>query len=290
MRKFFGLIILFLGLLGGVGTAHAAPVVELVKVCSLFGAGFYYIPGTDICFQPITGDTREETPGGTWRSLLPYPEGNWVSNPSQECGLGQLVKVGAFQSTDFSENIQTRKVTAPVSLPLSSNQFISKVMMSGGFYDPRLPTRRAVNGAGLPPTDGLCIKVADPDANLTSGGGATYNPGYANLALGCISNSRIANVPQVYSIAATQAYPQILVDQLFNTFAPSVVFGDQLLVTTDFGETGQGALTYCDPTAGSCAPGDIDFNTLMVTTPNGPGLKPLAGTLNVWVCVAGGNQ
>ena len=28
-----------------------AKPVEYVKVCSLYGAGFYYIPGTDICMK-----------------------------------------------------------------------------------------------------------------------------------------------------------------------------------------------------------------------------------------------
>src|SRR3569623_909601 len=28
-----------------------AKAVEYVKVCSLYGAGFYYIPGTDICLK-----------------------------------------------------------------------------------------------------------------------------------------------------------------------------------------------------------------------------------------------
>jgi len=32
-----------------------AQAVEYVKICSLFGAGFYYLPGTDICHNPVTG-------------------------------------------------------------------------------------------------------------------------------------------------------------------------------------------------------------------------------------------
>src|SRR5471032_1586410 len=28
-----------------------AKAVEYVKICSLYGAGFYYIPGTDICMK-----------------------------------------------------------------------------------------------------------------------------------------------------------------------------------------------------------------------------------------------
>src|SRR5262245_7607228 len=49
-----------------VGGAQAAdlPVkakaVEYVKVCSLYGAGFYYIPGTDTCIK-LGGYLRVET-------------------------------------------------------------------------------------------------------------------------------------------------------------------------------------------------------------------------------------
>src|SRR5215469_3791259 len=61
--------------------------VEYVRVCSLYGAGFNYIPGTDICRNEITGDAREQTAYGTWRSLWPYPEGQWVTNPAPACQL-----------------------------------------------------------------------------------------------------------------------------------------------------------------------------------------------------------
>src|ERR1700726_420207 len=57
---------LILGSAGGllaVGGAQAAdlPVkakpVEYVRICSLYGAGFFYIPGTDTCIK-LGGDLR----------------------------------------------------------------------------------------------------------------------------------------------------------------------------------------------------------------------------------------
>ena len=36
-----------------------AKAVEYVKICSLYGAGFYYIPGTDTCLK-IGGYVRTE--------------------------------------------------------------------------------------------------------------------------------------------------------------------------------------------------------------------------------------
>src|SRR5450631_1522070 len=37
-----------------------AKAVEYVRVCSLYGAGFYYIPGTDTCIK-LGGYVRAET-------------------------------------------------------------------------------------------------------------------------------------------------------------------------------------------------------------------------------------
>lgn len=45
--------------------------VAYLKICSLYGAGFYYIPGTDSCVHAITGDTRRQTDYGTVRTWSP---------------------------------------------------------------------------------------------------------------------------------------------------------------------------------------------------------------------------
>src|SRR5207244_7435793 len=36
-----------------------APAVQYVKICSLYGDGFYYIPGTDICLK-LGGYVRKQ--------------------------------------------------------------------------------------------------------------------------------------------------------------------------------------------------------------------------------------
>ncbi|UCI06408.1 porin [Mesorhizobium sp. B1-1-8] len=43
--------------------ALAAPV-EYVKVCSAYGAQYYYSPGTDTCINANTGETRRATENG----------------------------------------------------------------------------------------------------------------------------------------------------------------------------------------------------------------------------------
>src|SRR5438445_6894926 len=52
-----------------------AKAVEYVKVCSLYGAGFWYIPGTDTCIK-IGGYLRVDTTfnGGIYDA--PYWNGN----------------------------------------------------------------------------------------------------------------------------------------------------------------------------------------------------------------------
>jgi hypothetical protein len=46
-------------------TPSAAKPVEYVRVCDIYGVGWYYIPGTATCFNVATGETREETENGT---------------------------------------------------------------------------------------------------------------------------------------------------------------------------------------------------------------------------------
>jgi hypothetical protein len=66
MNMFKGLILGSAAGLLAIGSAQAAdlPVkakaVEYVKVCSMYGAGFYYIPGTDTCIK-IGGSVRIDT-------------------------------------------------------------------------------------------------------------------------------------------------------------------------------------------------------------------------------------
>jgi len=49
-----------------------AKAVEYVKVCSLYGAGFYYIPGTDICLK-VGGHVRADIGYGGGSSLTTGP-------------------------------------------------------------------------------------------------------------------------------------------------------------------------------------------------------------------------
>ncbi len=246
-------------------TAHAA--VEYVKVCSLYGAGFEYIPGTDVCLHVGTGDARQQTEGGTWRGRLPYPEGRWTTLPALECGFGRSVTLGTFDAGDFSANPWNRKQTQPVSVPTRPGEFISKVTMSGGFYDPRVPARIGTNGM-----DGLCVRSVDPGVRVPDGEGPPINPPFGNgmLPIACIANSRIAGMPAGYTVAAQSAYPSIMsgfVDAEGNTFGP-LNYGTRLAITTDFGSA--------------------DFNQLQYNDAQAAMKRPLAGKVAVSVCLEQG--
>ncbi|MFO1414176.1 MAG: porin [Burkholderiales bacterium] len=163
----------------------AAAPVEYVKVCPVYGEGFHYIPGTDICINGQTGDARVATEGGTWRSRLPYPEGRWVATPAQDCTNGRLVNLGTFAATDFTPNPWNRLQTQSVGVRASAGEFVSRVIMSGGFYDPRQPTRSGTNGR-----DGLCVRSTDPGVLEPTVGGGSESPPWGNggLPVGCIAN------------------------------------------------------------------------------------------------------
>jgi len=69
MKRWLKSFILLVGLICIASNSYATPV-EYVKVCSFYGAEFFYLPGTDTCFNPTTGETRQATEGGVWYSAI----------------------------------------------------------------------------------------------------------------------------------------------------------------------------------------------------------------------------
>lgn len=112
--------------------AFAAPV-EYVRVCDSYGAGFFYIPGTDTCFNPATGESRTETAGGTWITQDAGSSGEWVGRPGRQCLPGRLVSLGTITPADLTLNSHDRYETAPLPITLADGEFISRLMIRGGF-------------------------------------------------------------------------------------------------------------------------------------------------------------
>ncbi|SPF45188.1 exported hypothetical protein [Candidatus Sulfopaludibacter sp. SbA4] len=317
MKKLFLSLTLGVGLLGFASNSAAEPV-EYVKVCDLFAPGYYYVPGSDWCFNPVQGEARQivevitiagvpavtTAPTAIWRTRFPYPQGKWVMDPQDACQQGRLVAIGAFHAGDFTVDTFQKLRSPPFTLQLNSSEMVTQVIMSGGFYDPRQPPVRS--GVSFSPS-GWCLRSIDPAVLETQPSGSPLNPPYGDggLPIGCIGMGKTLNMPAAYAIPATAAYPNI--DTYFingnnkTPIAGPYVYGKQLVVTTDLGKGDNLAtLSYCDPILGSddnplptscVAPtGGFYDSTTHTFTPFLPGQHSLAGTLNVWACVEPGSD
>jgi hypothetical protein len=80
-----------------------AKAVEYVKVCSLYGAGFYYIPGTDTCIKL----------GGYIRAEYAFNAGGMTETPSWSgnAGQGNRLSNNTIMRSRADVNIDTRTAT-----------------------------------------------------------------------------------------------------------------------------------------------------------------------------------
>ncbi len=67
-------LLLALGCIPGAALPAAADPAEYLVLCDQYGAGFFFIPGTDICTNPVNGDTRyqdeDDRTVRTWSPLV----------------------------------------------------------------------------------------------------------------------------------------------------------------------------------------------------------------------------
>jgi hypothetical protein len=113
-----------------VGGAQAAdlPVkakpVEYVKICSLYGAGYYYIPGTDVCMR-IGGYVRQEWSYGYGDNMT---NGMWVSSSMQNTrvnGARDLVwRTRAYITQETRQQTQYGTLRTFLNVGLSGNNSI----------------------------------------------------------------------------------------------------------------------------------------------------------------------
>src|SRR5215203_2032876 len=108
-----------------------AKPVEYVKVCSLYGAGFYYIPGTDICLKiggyvryQISGGMGSSPTGGPFSGAAMFNDRTNVNNVTQrarailtmdsrqQTGYGTL---RTYLSLGMSQDTNTGPTTNPSS-------------------------------------------------------------------------------------------------------------------------------------------------------------------------------
>jgi len=164
-----------------------AAAVEYVKICTLYGAGFYYIPGTDTCLNVATNDARQQTAGGTWRWRVPNNPGVWAPTPQKACD-GQLVKVGDLTGSSLTFNTHERyETTTPYPLQLKPRQYIASVVYQGGF-----------TGVGQ---GNFCLYYSYPDPD--------YSAGVAYVPLGCIDTAPQATVPAALAFVPDAPLPPV---------------------------------------------------------------------------------
>ena len=57
-------IFIALGWVSVFALGHAGPAVQYVRICSLYGADYFYIPGSDACLNTNTGQVKIQTKSG----------------------------------------------------------------------------------------------------------------------------------------------------------------------------------------------------------------------------------
>jgi hypothetical protein len=103
------------------GQAADLPVkakpVEYVKVCSLYGAGFYYMPGTDICLK-IGGYVRAET---TYHSNGNFTAGPTAGDVNNRTTNEFAMRARAYITADAREQTAWGTARAYVSVGLATS-------------------------------------------------------------------------------------------------------------------------------------------------------------------------
>lgn len=234
----------------------AAEPVQYVKICSLYGAAFLYIPGTDTCLNVETDDAREESPGGVWRWQIPDSQWRWInSTPRNACGNGKLVKLGTVTPSDLIYNTHERfEIANPVPLNLKKKQYVASVFYRGGFYSTEyqvadLPACPSSNTTVTDATDSTCTAGTTPAGG---GGGrcevecvngawqftgnvglkpsvdnvctfyyyvdSTDGPSYS-FPLGCVDTAPLANLSGTIQFTANLPLPPATTSQVYITLA-----------------------------------------------------------------------
>lgn len=239
----------------------ASAQVSYVKICDVYGAGFMYIPQTEICVNVETNDAREETSGGVWRWEIPDSQWSWIkSSPRNACGNGKIVKLGTIAPSDLTYNSHHRfEIANPVPLTLKKNQYVASVFYRGGFFSndylvANLPACPSPNVTVTDATDSTCT-----EGNAPAGGGNsrcevacvnsawqfTGNPGLNvgdvctfyyyvdsqnesaySFPLGCVDTAPLANIPGTIQFTANEPLPPSNANQVSITLANGYRSGD----------------------------------------------------------------
>ena len=129
------------------GQAADLPVkakpVEYVKVCSLYGAGFYYMPGTDMCIK-IGGWVRAEFVYGQVNGSLTW--GPFNGNANIRTSSSEAFRARGYITADAREQTATAR-RGPISTLASTPTTLA--FRSPGWLSAR--TAPSCNGRASPP-------------------------------------------------------------------------------------------------------------------------------------------
>jgi hypothetical protein len=98
-----------------------AKPVEYVRVCSLYGAGFWYVPGTDTCLK-IGSYIREQVEWGAGNGGVPIGFGS-----------NDAAAAGRFTRTDTSELSMRTRASISVDLRTQTEYGTLRSYLEGGF-------------------------------------------------------------------------------------------------------------------------------------------------------------
>jgi Porin subfamily len=105
-----------------------AKPVQYVKICSLYGAGFYYIPGTDMCLK-IGGWTRFEAAYGTNNSSV----GTWASDVNNRTTNNTWYRVRGYITADAREQTAYGVARAYIAVGLSTSSVVNVASAANQF-------------------------------------------------------------------------------------------------------------------------------------------------------------
>ncbi len=94
-----------------------AKPVQYVKICSLYGAGFYYIPGTDMCLK-IGGYVRQQVGWGVNGSLT---DGGNVANVDTRATQNFAMRARGYITADARNQTEYGTVRSYIAVGVSGN-------------------------------------------------------------------------------------------------------------------------------------------------------------------------
>ena len=104
------------------GQAADLPVkakpVEYVKICSLYGAGFYYMPGTDLCIK-VGGWVRAEIAAGQINGSMTW--GPFAGNANNRTSSNFAMRARGYITADVRNQTEYGTVRGYIAVGLNTN-------------------------------------------------------------------------------------------------------------------------------------------------------------------------